>query len=99
MEEVAKPEVLQARGGCWFRKGAAIVHIGIEAEFAAQRKAHPAFVVEDLNGLAARLAEAGCVVRWDEVLPERRRFYSEDPFGNRIEFMEEERIESGTREC
>jgi extradiol dioxygenase family protein len=31
---------------------------------------------------------AGFVVRWDEELAPRRRFYGEDPFGNRLEFLE-----------
>ncbi len=26
--------------------------------------------------------------RWDEGLAPRRRFYGEDPFGNRVEFIE-----------
>jgi hypothetical protein len=83
MEE--KPESLRGCGGCWFRKGEAIVHLGVEGEFVPQKKAHPAFVVE---ALGARLETAGYPVSWDETLPGRRRFYTEDPFGNRIEFMQ-----------
>lgn len=64
-----------------------IVHIGVEKDFAPQRKVHPAFCVDDLDGLAKRLAEANCVVKWDDALPNRRRFETEDPFGNRIEFI------------
>lgn len=87
MQEEAKPEPLASRGGCWFRAGAVILHLGVEKDFAPQRKAHPAFCVRDLDGLAARLAAAGYPVTWDEALPERRRFYTADPFGNRIELM------------
>ena len=87
MAEDEKPEPLRARGGCWFRGGTALVHVGIEADFRPQRKAHPAFVVEDLEALAARLEAAGHPVSWDEVLPDRKRFYTADPFGNRIEFL------------
>ena len=40
-----------------------------------------------LDVLAARLAEAGAPVRWDDELPGIRRFYSEDPWGNRLELL------------
>lgn len=87
MQEEEKPEPLASRGGCWFRAGAVILHLGVEKKFAPQRKAHPAFCVRDLDGLAARLAGAGYPVTWDEALPERRRFYAVDPFGNRVELI------------
>ena len=89
MAEETKPEPLASRGGCWFRSGRVIVHLGVEKEFSPQRKAHPAFCVHDLGGLAQRLTGEGCPVIWDDALPERRRFYTEDPFGNRIEFIAE----------
>ena len=34
-----------------------------------------------------RLSDAGSQVLWDEGVPGRRRFYSEDPWGNRIELL------------
>jgi predicted enzyme related to lactoylglutathione lyase len=40
---------------------------------------------EELDALAERLEAAGETVRWDEALPGVRRFYSTDPWGNRIE--------------
>lgn len=89
MTEEAKPEPLASRGGCWFRAGAVILHLGVEADFAPQRKAHPAFCIDTLDALAERLAAAGYTVTWDHALPNRRRFYSADPFGNRIEFMQD----------
>lgn len=88
MEEMAKPEPLRDRGGCWFRSGQLHLHIGVEQEFQPQRKAHPAFLTDELDELASRLQAAGSPVKWDEALPERRRFYTADPFGNRIEFMQ-----------
>jgi hypothetical protein len=41
----------------------------------------------ELDEPAERLAAAGSPVTWDEALPGERRFYSEDPWGNRIEFL------------
>ena len=87
MKEEVKPEPLASRGGCWFRTDSVILHLGVEKNFAPQKKGHPAFCAEDLDALAVRLNTGGCPVIWDEALPTRRRFYSEDPFGNRIEFI------------
>lgn len=89
MIEDEKPEPLKGRGGVWFRAGSVVVHCGVETPFIPQKKAHPAFCVADLDMLALRLADAGYPVTWDDTLPDRRRFYTEDPFGNRIEFLQD----------
>jgi hypothetical protein len=87
MAELPKPAALAGRGGCWFSSQAAIIHLGVEAEFRPQKKAHPAFCVAGIDELAGRLAAAGHTVEWDDALPDRRRFYTADPFGNRIELI------------
>ena len=87
MDEEEKPYPLSERGGVWFRSGDTIVHLGVEENFLPQRKAHPAFLIGDLDELASRLSSAGYPVKWDDALPDRRRFYSHDAFENRIEFM------------
>jgi catechol 2,3-dioxygenase-like lactoylglutathione lyase family enzyme len=84
---VRKPANLERRGGCWFRSGAVEVHLGVEASFAPARKAHPAFLVDDLAGLRERLAQAGFEVAEDEPLAGFDRCYTSDPFGNRIELL------------
>lgn len=89
MEEGEKPYPLSERGGCWFRKGSVILHLGVEDGFIPQKKAHPAFVVPDLNALEQKLKAGGHDVVWDDALPSRKRLYSSDPFGNRIEFIRE----------
>ena len=71
-------------GGVWFEPG---VHLGVERDFAPARKAHPGLRVEDLDAIAARLADAGADVEWDERWPGVRRFYTRDPFGNRLELL------------
>jgi hypothetical protein len=88
-DELEKPEPLRARGGVWFRLGSHELHIGVEEPFAPARKAHPAFRVpaEELDDVAARLAAAGERVDWEDSLPEQRRFYTADPWGNRIEIL------------
>jgi hypothetical protein len=37
--------------------------------------------------LAERLVVAGVDVLWDDALPGARRFYVEDPWGNRLELL------------
>jgi catechol 2,3-dioxygenase-like lactoylglutathione lyase family enzyme len=83
-----KPPHLAARGGCWFERGQLKIHLGVEAEFRAARKAHPALRVKDLRALVARLSQAGVPVRDDEPLDGYDRVYIDDPFGNRIELLE-----------
>ena len=90
LRELEKPPALAARGGAWFACGTQAIHVGVEAEFAPARKAHPAFALEsaaEVGALASRLAEAGAEVRFDDELPGYRRFYASDPWGNRLEFL------------
>jgi catechol 2,3-dioxygenase-like lactoylglutathione lyase family enzyme len=82
-----KPEPLASRGGCWFGDGPVRVHLGVEADFRPARKAHPALVVRDLQGLAAVLGAAGVEVRPNPDRPEGEGAYVDDPFGNRIELI------------
>ena len=89
--EISKPEALAGRGGVWFRCGSQQLHVGVEQDFAPARKAHPALLVGvgGLGALAARLDGAGVRVDWDRSLDPLRRFYSHDPWGNRIELLED----------
>jgi catechol 2,3-dioxygenase-like lactoylglutathione lyase family enzyme len=90
LAEIPKPPVLAARGGCWFRGHGIELHLGVEEDFRPARKAHPGLLITDLDALAARLRTAGYPVRYDGDFPGMRRFYSEDPYGNRLEFLEPE---------
>jgi catechol 2,3-dioxygenase-like lactoylglutathione lyase family enzyme len=85
--EVAKPPALALRGGVWFACGDQQLHCGIEPEVAPSRR-HPALLTDDLDELRARLEAAGRPVRDDDDRPGHRRFYTEDPFGNRLEILE-----------
>ncbi|HSJ77330.1 MAG TPA: VOC family protein [Erythrobacter sp.] len=87
MTEVPKP-ANQSASGCWFIGGAASLHIGVDPDFRPATKAHPALLVDDLAGLRALLAKASCVIREDKPVEGYARFFTEDPFGNRIELME-----------
>lgn len=93
LTEIVKPSDLRARGGAWFTGPGVELHIGIEDPFRPARKAHPGFLVSDLDALAARLTE---------VLPHDplehpggrvfRRFHTHDPVGNRLEFLQADLI-------
>jgi catechol 2,3-dioxygenase-like lactoylglutathione lyase family enzyme len=90
LNELQKPQPLRDRGGVWFALGhGQQLHIGVEEQFVPARKAHPALSAreDELDALARRLAAAGAPVRWDAELPGVRRFYTEDPWGNRIELI------------
>jgi catechol 2,3-dioxygenase-like lactoylglutathione lyase family enzyme len=86
--ETVKPPDLAARGGCWFEDGELKIHLGVEKNFIPARKAHPAFIVDDLAGLIENLKKAGCNLAHDQPLEGYDRIFVDDPFGNRIELME-----------
>ncbi|MUV37754.1 Lactoylglutathione lyase [Lentibacillus sp. JNUCC-1] len=88
MEEIPKPENLAKRGGVWFQCGAHQLHIGIQEPFNPAKKAHPAFRVDHLEALREKLVDAGVKVKDDEPLEGAERFYVDDPFGNRLEFLQ-----------
>ena len=87
-EEVQKPALLQKNGGAWFQAGSVQIHIGIEDPFTSAKKAHPAIRVKNIESLKVHLANQHIDFKIDDKLPGVDRFYVEDPFGNRIEFLE-----------
>jgi catechol 2,3-dioxygenase-like lactoylglutathione lyase family enzyme len=91
---LVKPPVLAARGGVWFECGPQQLHVGIEPDFRPARKAHPALLVSGLEELQSRLEAAGYEVRAGEDIPGVRRAFVFDPFGNRIELVEQANEES-----
>ena len=88
LTEVPKPEPLDARGGCWFVGDGVALHLGAEAAFRPARKAHVGLLVDDLDGLRRALEGAGVTTREDEASIGVRRFYADDPFGNRLELID-----------
>ena len=93
LAELEKPAVLAGRGGVWFAlaDGAAL-HVGVVGSgFSPAAQAHPALRAADqgaLRALAAALERAGHPVRWDDPLPGvAARFFTDDPWGNRLELL------------
>jgi catechol 2,3-dioxygenase-like lactoylglutathione lyase family enzyme len=87
LPETPKPPELAKRGGCWFESDAVRVHLGVEEPFRPARKAHIAFKVDNVAGLAARARGGGFEVVTDNDLPGHERVFIFDPFGNRLEFL------------
>ena len=90
LEEIPRPEGLQRSGGVWFRTGGQELHLGTDEAHLPSKRPHAGFRVADvkeLEDLALRLAGRHYLVEWDERIEGRRRFYTRDPFGNRLELL------------
>jgi catechol 2,3-dioxygenase-like lactoylglutathione lyase family enzyme len=91
LTELDKPPALRARGGVWFALAdGRQLHVGVADRFVAAAKAHPALAAADgqaLHALAGRLTAAEVSVDWERELPDVERFYTADPFGNRLELL------------
>ncbi|WP_313798412.1 VOC family protein [Cytobacillus sp.] len=88
LKEIPKPENLRKRGGCWFQCGNQEIHIGIQEGFVPAKKAHPGLVVENLAALRESLLRQEIIIKEEPPIEGRSRFFVDDPFGNRIEFLE-----------
>ena len=73
----------------WLRLDQIELHLGVEDDFRPARKAHPGWHWDGVEGLADSVLEAGVPVDWDDGIDGRRRFHTADPFGNRLEFLED----------
>lgn len=87
MREVQKPANLSP-SGCWFESGSLSLHIGVDPNFQPALKAHPALLVDDIAQAERALIAGGHPVRSDKPVEGYARFFTEDPFGNRIEIMQ-----------
>jgi catechol 2,3-dioxygenase-like lactoylglutathione lyase family enzyme len=87
LKELTKPPNLAVRGGVWFALGSQQLHLGVEQDFRPAKKAHPAFLADNLEDLRGRLQGNGFKPYEDEPLAGYDRFYVADPFGNRLEFL------------
>jgi hypothetical protein len=90
LPEIEKPEALRAGGGVWFAAGAQELHVGVTEDFTPAGKAHPGLRVgsdAELDQVSDALTAAGADVHWDDRIAGRRRFFTADPWGNRIELL------------
>ena len=86
--EIEKPSSMAGRNSVWFVAGPVNLHLGIEPEFHSAKRAHPAFIVDDLDRIIAECRRAGLATKPDVSFNGFRRCHVFDPFGNRLELME-----------
>lgn len=90
LKEIPKPESLQGRGGFWLEVGGFQIHVGTEPDFdRTKTKAHLAYQVADLAAWRAKLQEKEIEILNGVPIPGYDRFEFRDPFGNRVEFLQE----------
>ncbi len=81
--------------GAWYQIGPVQLHLAVEdrASVDANRsRRHVCYCVRDLAAAERRLRESGVTILPDErPIPGVRRFFIEDPDGNRIEIAEQAR--------
>lgn len=88
--EIDKPESLKGRGGFWLLVGDKEVHIGTEDNFdRTQTKAHVAYKVSNLNDWRTLLEQNNINILESVPIPNFNRFEFRDPFGNRVELIQE----------
>ncbi len=88
LREIPKSARLLARGGIWFERDNLKLHLGVDPNFYPAQKAHPGLLVEDLEELVRRCEQSGYPIEIGEGLDRFCQVYVNDPFGNRIEFLE-----------
>lgn len=90
--EVDKPLAMAGRNSIWFVAGPVNLHLGIEPDFHAAKRAHPAFIVDGLNEILVACERAGLTTRPDTSFSGFRRVHVFDPFGNRLELMQRDNL-------
>ncbi|MGM8214949.1 VOC family protein [Bacillaceae bacterium W0354] len=90
LNEIEKPDSLKGRGGFWLKVGDREVHVGTEDGFdRTTTKAHLAYLVEDVSYWRSVLEESGIEIIDSVPIPGYERFEFRDPFGNRVEMIQE----------
>lgn len=89
LQQINKPANTGDARGAWFDAGNTQLHLGVQPQgFAPARKAHVGFIVDSLEAVAAALRAGGKPVTSGSELPGFKRLFSEDPAGNRLEFLQ-----------
>ena len=90
LAEIPKPESLQGRGGFWLEIGIQQIHIGTEDGVnRSASKAHIAYHVDDVTTWREKLGASGVEIGASVPISGYDRFECRDPFGNRMEFIQE----------
>ncbi len=87
LTEITPPAVLGKDRVIWFTFGerTAEVHVYIDDRGPGTSTQHLCLQVEDLDAMRANLKANGYAADDTDVIPNRPRFFTFDPFGNRVE--------------
>lgn len=85
LERIEKPEGTRPAGG-WFRIGERELHLSTDPRN-PPREAHFGITVDDFGAAVDRLRAYGAHIEQARQIPGRRRCYTRDPAGNRIEII------------
>ena len=85
LQEMDKPEGTRDKGA-WFQIGDQQVHVTID-EHNPPKISHFGLVVDDFDEVVDRLRSSGCHIEQAQPIPGRKRFYTRDPAGNRVEII------------
>ena len=85
LEPMEKPSGTRELGA-WFQIGDQQVHVTVD-EHNPPKVAHFGLIVDDFEEVVAALRASGSHIEQARDIPGRRRFYTRDPAGNRIEII------------
>lgn len=90
LQEKEKPESLKGRGGFWLEVGDRDIHVGTEGGFdRLTTKAHIAYQVENISYWRKVLEQNNIKIIEGVPISGFDRFEFRDPFGNRVEMIQE----------
>ncbi len=90
LAEIAKPDDGNRMDGCWFDLGGGQqLHLLIDEGFVPVTRGHPAFTVSDIGAVRRAIGAVGLAITDFRPSDGRERFFCADPFGNRLEFLEQ----------
>lgn len=89
LTEVEVPSQLAPIGAIWFEAKGTVVHCSPELEFKPPDKAHPGFVVADLDATEEKLKAYGAKIQRGAPSSVMRRLYTVDPVGNVVELIQD----------
>lgn len=84
--ECPVPEALSELDLIWFQVGDGELHLYGQETANEHAGRHACVEIDDLEATRARLSAAGYDPRDTIAIPNRPRFFCEDPFGNLLEF-------------
>jgi len=86
LPEIARPASITTPG-VWLDCGAVQLHFSNDPAFNVQERPHTALFVDGLHDLVSKLQRAGHTMQQAAPLGGRERFFTWDPFGNKLELV------------